>query len=48
MMDSDAVFPTEAQVQAGIEYGPNGNDYTGTLSGGGGGGDLGIFGSVWK
>lgn len=33
------VLPSE--VQAGVQYGPNGNDYTGTLAGGGGGGSRG-------
>jgi hypothetical protein len=31
-----AVYPPPADVKTGIEYGPNGNDFTGTLSGGGG------------
>lgn len=29
------VFPDPADVRTGITYGPNGNDYTGTLEGGG-------------
>ena len=27
----DEVYPTEAQVQSGIDYGPNSDDFTGTL-----------------
>jgi len=30
------VYPLEADVELGIQYGPNGTDYTGTLSAGGG------------
>ena len=33
-----SVWPLPAQVQNGLKYGPNGNDFTGTLSGGGGSG----------
>jgi hypothetical protein len=29
-----AVWPLPSQVQFGVVYGPNGNDYTGTLTGG--------------
>lgn len=32
----DAVYPLEEDVELGIQYGPNGTDYTGTLSAGGG------------
>ena len=31
---SGAVFPLPSQVLAGVTYGPNGNDYTGTATGG--------------
>lgn len=31
-----AVFPAPGQVLSGVVYGPNGNDYTGTLTAGGG------------
>ena len=31
-----AVFPTEAQVETLIVYGPTGAEYTGTVVGGGG------------
>lgn len=30
----DEVYTTEAQSEAGVVYGPNGNDFTGTLSAG--------------
>lgn len=30
-----AVFPDPADVRSGTTYGPNGNDYVGTLEGGG-------------
>ena len=33
-----SVWPMPAQVQLGLVYGPNGNDFTGTLSAGGGSG----------
>lgn len=32
-----AVYPLPSQVLAGVVYGPNGNDYTGTMVAGGGG-----------
>lgn len=32
----DEVFPTAAQTQSGVVYGPNGDDFTGTLVAGGG------------
>ena len=32
----DEVYPTEPQAQSGIVFGPNGNDFTGTLVAGGG------------
>ena len=31
----DAVYPEPSQVASGIQYGPNGDDYTGTLVAGG-------------
>jgi lysophospholipase L1-like esterase len=33
-----AVFPTQADVDSGVIYGPTGSEYTGSLVGGGGGG----------
>lgn len=36
-MQAAPVYPHPSQVAVGVEYGPNGNDYTGTFIGGGGG-----------
>lgn len=41
----EPVYPDPADVRFGVEYGPNGDDYTGTLSSGG---NPNIFGSVWE
>lgn len=29
----DEVYPTEAQVESGVDFGPEGDDFTGTLTG---------------